>query len=97
MNGFLAFFVGLFIFSCERTIVSSDNSSTHQTIFNANNLGDKAEVDEVWVPQVIEGCVSRAKAPDSIEIEPLFNPYYLRADLDGNELVDYAILVRSVV
>lgn len=51
--------------------------------------------NEQWLPHELSKCLSFAKPNDGIEPIWEFNPVYLRLDLDGNKLIDYAILVRQ--
>lgn len=61
--------------------------------------GDPSQMEsfksKVWVPTIIEECLSKVTSPEPIEIEDSFNPYYLRADLSGNATFDTIILVRN--
>lgn len=82
--------------ACQKTTVRSsavENKSTSE-----ESTGNEAQDDDekVWVPIGVQKCIAGVETPEPFELETLFNPYYLRADFDGNEGVDYAILVRSV-
>lgn len=53
------------------------------------------EGEEVWVPAAIDECLSKVHVGEPFEVATSINPFYLRADLDGNGLVDYAILIHG--
>ncbi len=92
----LSLFLILFVLSCQKTAVSSGSANSNQAINASVAQDSKKGVEEVWRPRIIEECISKAESSEPIEIEDLFNPFYLRADFDGNEVFDYAVLVRSV-
>lgn len=82
--------------SCGRAAESDSNSSQLANALTDNRKLDQNSIDDKWTPDAINDCLSRLKSPEPVEIEDSFNPYYLRADLDGNKDFEYAILMRSV-
>jgi hypothetical protein len=71
----------------------SDNSST--TSENEKPLPVASENDEIWIPTAIEECIAKVDIGEPFKFETGFNPFYLRADFDGNKLMDYAILIKG--
>ena len=53
------------------------------------------EEEEVWTPTAIEDCMSKVDVGEPFKYETSLNPFYLRADFDGNGLVDYAVLIKG--
>ncbi|HLA95607.1 MAG TPA: hypothetical protein VK612_07795 [Pyrinomonadaceae bacterium] len=74
-------------------VTNASNTASQPT----NTLTDKTDkkVNEIWSPTAIEECMTKVKVGESIEFETDFNPFYLRADFDGNSHVDYAVLVKG--
>jgi len=86
----------MLVFACQQLTVNSELSSERNTGQSADLATTKDDSEKIWIPDVIEKCISKAKAPEPIEIESSFNPYYLRLNFDGNQTFDLAILVHSV-
>ena len=81
--------------ACQKTTVRSSNSDdTADKDSDSRNQIEEGE--HLWVPDIIKTCIAKAVAAEPIEIETMFNPYYLRAHLEGNKVIDYVVLVRSV-
>jgi hypothetical protein len=50
---------------------------------------------KLWVPKSIEKCVAQVNVGEPIETAASINPFYMRANFDGNDSVDYAVLVQG--
>jgi len=91
----------LSVMACQRLVVNSSNSFKDNKVVDPpvldHEAGDKdrVPVEKLWVPTAIEDCLAKLGGTPAIEPEETFNPYYLRANLDGNSVIDYAVLVHS--
>lgn len=56
---------------------------------------ETSQDEKVWIPEQIEKCVAQIDAGEPLEMATSINPFYLRADFDGNGSVDYAVLVQG--
>ncbi len=101
MNCKIVFVITLFVFfgACQSPVMDSAETSaskeTKSETKKSNNIDQ--EENEVWIPTAIEYCLDRISIGEQVKIETSINPFYLRANLDGNELVDYAVLVKGSV
>jgi len=59
------------------------------------NQIDNSEDEEIWIPTIIEECISKVNVREPIKVASFFNPYYLRGNFDGNNLEDYAVLIEG--
>lgn len=94
----LAFLV-LFLSACNESVVVPINRANAVAIDTSKSEPPKSNGDdEPWFgpPKLIEVCLSKADPLEEIKVERLFNPYYLRADLNKDGVLEYVVLVRSV-
>lgn len=66
-----------------------------QVIQSEKNPFEKKEDEEIWMPTAIEQCISKVDVKEPFEMATSINPFYLRADFDGNDFVDYAVLIKG--
>lgn len=88
----------LILLACQSLVNSSVKPSNLETTAvqkDGPQIAEIEEEDEVWSPTAIEGCMTKVDVDEPFKFETSFNPFYLRADLDGNELIDYAILIKG--
>lgn len=52
---------------------------------------------ELWIPKPVSDCISTVSVNEGIKADDSVNPFYLRADFDGNSKPDYTIIVQGVV
>jgi hypothetical protein len=53
------------------------------------------EVSELWMPKAVENCLASVRGGVRVEPARIYNPFYLRLDVDGDDKVDHAVLVRT--
>jgi hypothetical protein len=51
--------------------------------------------ENAWVPELIEKCIAQIDVGEPLEMAASLNPFYLRANFDSNNSVDYAVLVQG--
>jgi hypothetical protein len=96
-----SFFVGLPILllflACQGAITHSVEITNAQQKppHEVNNQAVETKEEEVWTPTSIEDCMAKANVGEQFAFETSFNPFYLRADLDGNNFIDYAVLIKG--
>lgn len=54
----------------------------------------RAEVDEYNVPNTVTMCVNAQRDRD-FDLSDRMNPFYLRADFNGDGIADYAVLITQ--
>jgi hypothetical protein len=89
------------------TVLESQNESKINTLKIANqqnesistrneiNQTNNSEDEEIWIPRVVEECLSKVNVGEPIKVATFINPYYLRGNFDGNNLEDYAVLIEG--
>lgn len=87
----------LLLLACQSSVISStENSNNQQTIIQKESTPViETEEEDVWTPTAIEECMAKVEVGEPFKFETSFNPFYLRANLDGNKLVDYAVLIKG--
>lgn len=99
MNYKVIFVITIFVafLACQSPIMNSAETPVNKEtkVENEKSKNIDQEENEVWIPTAIEDCLDRVKIGEQFKIETSINPFYLRANLDGNELVDYAILIKG--
>lgn len=86
----------LLLLACQKPVVSSADDLELTQASNRMNQSPIAEADrEVWEPTAIAECMSKVNVGEPFDLESSINPFYLRANLDSNELVDYAVLIKG--
>lgn len=89
----------IILMCCQNSPSSGVPSSEVQDNGESNQLKTlpfpENTIDEVLIPESIKECMSKVNSREPIEIEYNFNPYYQRGNLDGNGIIDLAVLVRS--
>lgn len=95
---FLTILVIALLLACNRSIMNSKgfpiNISTKDGVEKSS--GSTTANEEIWIPNDIEECISKVDVGEPFNFETEFNPFYLRADFDGNKRMDYAILIKGV-
>jgi hypothetical protein len=85
--------------ACQNVAVDSSNSiaqlSEGGNIKAENVQAQEDEDEKIWIPSIIQKCISKLSFGEPVEMATSFNPYYLRADFDGNNAIDYAVLVKG--
>ena len=71
--------------------VSSQKDEKKELVVQSEESKD----EKVWIPESIEKCLSQAAVGESLAVATFINPFYLRADFDGNDAIDYAVLVQG--
>ena len=66
-----------------------------QVVQSEKSKIEEKKDEEIWIPTAIEQCISKVDVKEPFEIATFVNPFYLRADLDDNNLVDYAVLIKG--
>jgi hypothetical protein len=74
---------------------SSNQPQAVQSPVPSDNESGSSEDEEAWTPTEIEECIAKVNVGESFKFETSFNPFYLRANLDGNKFVDYAVLIKG--
>ena len=59
-----------------------------------SSMGFAAD-DDIAVPLAITRCLDRSRSNQSVTINKLTNPYYLRGDFDADGMPDYAVAVKG--
>jgi hypothetical protein len=85
------------LLACRDSVSSSvDSPNTQQTPEQTETAQVvSTDTDEIWTPTDIEECMTKVNVGEPFKFETTFNPFYLRADLDGNTKVDYALLIKG--
>ena len=97
ISGFvlLAFFL-----ACQQSSVQSvqpkvnepQKTATPQETVKGNSQYFK---DNLLLPSATQKCLAEVNIGDPFGFDLSKNPYYLRGNLDGNKLVDYAVIIVS--
>ncbi len=74
---------------------SEMNNSSKGTLQEVTPTPSGTEENDVWAPTAIDECMAKVNVGEPFKFETSFNPFYLRADLDGNEVADYAVLIKG--
>lgn len=86
------------LFACQNSGANSAavlNQASPTPDFPDSEIKADKNDDDVWTPAEVDGCLASVKLGEPFDLETSINPFYLRGDLDGNGLVDYAILIRG--
>lgn len=85
------------LLACQNGVSSSveTNKSQQAIVQKESPQVIETEEEEVWTPTAIEECMAKVKVGEPFKFETSFNPFYLRADLDGNKFFDYAVLIKG--
>jgi hypothetical protein len=79
-----------------KTLPQTPNfQDTEQSTRNGFNQVKEVEDKEIWVTSDIEECLSKVNVKEPIKVASYFNPFYLRANFDGNNSIDYAVLIQG--
>lgn len=83
------------LLACHQVAVKSVDTSGNQgaTVQGVDVQLRTKEGVAVWTPTAIEDCIAKVNVGEPFKFEISFNPFYLRADFDGNKSVDYAVLI----
>ncbi len=83
------------LFACQHVAVKSVDTIGNQgaTVQKEDVQLKTREGVEVWTPTAIEDCIATVNVGEPFKFDISINPFYLRADLDGNKFVDYAVLI----
>jgi hypothetical protein len=95
----------IFVVTCQIQPVNSNNGRVENSQLTQESKRDNKSTTqieennhyEIWVPDSIEKCISKVKFNESFEIMKSINPFYLRANFDGNNTVDYVILIQGQI
>ena len=80
--------------ACQNSISSSGKTSIPAQTPIKKALVQAVETSaDVWIPTTVEECMKHVDVGEPFKFETSFNPFYLRANLDGNDLIDYALLI----
>ena len=90
----LTLLAGAAVFACGRPSIGSNDSISKPPTPKTEGTS-RVDTEDLWIPRIVENCLGNVVSPEPIELESSYNPFYLRADLDGNQEVDYVLLVRS--
>ena len=78
------------------SVISNNRQQKEVVAVQKETLQAKNDGEEkVWRPPEIEECISKVNVGEPFEMATFINPFYLRANLDGNNLVDYAVLIQG--
>ncbi len=88
-------FLIVIVLACQSGEIIANNGEKNGAVPIENNIRNRGQEEEVWIPDIIEKCVASVNVGEALEIATSINPFYLRADFDGNGLVDYAVLVQG--
>jgi len=88
------------LMACQERQANSAQSteSDRRTTGSNRPNGSQPEMvdnDEHWIPDVVSRCIDAKIHREQIKPAWGFNPIYLRVDFDGNDIIDYAILVQG--
>ncbi|NJM53127.1 MAG: hypothetical protein HC846_06880 [Blastocatellia bacterium] len=94
----LAFFV--FLLACQHSSVQSVEQKTtepQKTVASqeTNNGNSQHFKDNLLLPSATEQCLAKIDVGEPFEFNLSINPYYLRGNFDGNNLIDYAIIIAG--
>lgn len=83
--------------ACQDSVMNSAETLNNRQIKSQDEKSFPVaiEKDELWIPTAIEECIAKIDVGEPFEFEADFNPFYLRADLDGNNFTDYAVLIKG--
>lgn len=87
----------LLLMACQQVAVKSVEANRSQQKAGQEETAQEINKEEAafWTPTEIEGCTAKVNVGEPFKFETSFNPYYLRADLDGNKTMDYAVLIKG--
>ncbi|MBK9164166.1 MAG: hypothetical protein IPM21_09680 [Acidobacteria bacterium] len=93
----LTVFVIVLLLACQSPILNSKEFPSNISIKSEDEKSSRSANgnEEIWIPTEIEECISKVDVGEPFNFETDFNPFYLRADFDGNKHMDYAILVKG--
>lgn len=74
---------------------TSESQDVSESTQNNSNQINEVEEKEIWVPSDIEECLSKVNVEEPIKVASYFQPFYLRANFDGNNSIDYAVLIQG--
>lgn len=84
--------------ACQKEVTSSNENHREQmptVIQDKESSNQKEQESQVWIPEVIKKCVAKVDVGEPLEMDTSVNPFYLRANFDGNRLIDYAVVVNG--
>lgn len=97
-EAFFSIILILFLLGCQDSVgesVNSANNQQNEIALTQNESNRTVKDEDVWIPSAVEKCISEVNVGEPFEMATFFNPFYLRADFDGNNLIDYAVLIRG--
>ncbi len=94
----------VFLLACQKSVVQSldtTKANTQETLQEKTPVSESTTDDlenllnERSTPIAIRDCLPKVKVDEPFEFDLSMNPFYLRTDLDGNRVVDYAMVIRG--
>lgn len=83
------------LLACHQVAVKSVDTSGNQgaTVQEVDDQLRTKEGVAVWTPIATKDCIAKVNVGEPFKFDISINPFYLRADFDGNKFVDYAVLI----